>query len=226
MATLGSQVRQGQRGPSQEYLLLDYLQRLGRGSLEDRTAVHLHLSRLRPHNRRAHHIRIAAATFEGIVQNYEGQSFILSNSDIFFICKGASLQDIDTAVMKVRFLFSEDPLAQGDEDEDLGQFVTWYNLENQFDEVLDLSKSLHRERERQARMQASGQTPQNRNRGRKAILTGAACETRRIPRTGGSLEPDAPTVDLRRHPRKPGPACVPRTLCFDPGSTADCPAGV
>lgn len=169
MATMGAQARQGQRGPSQEYLLLDYLQRLARGSLEDRTAVHLHLSRLRPHNRRTHHIRIAAATFEGIVQNYEGQSFILSNSDIFFICKGASLQDIDTAVMKVRFLFSEDPLAQGDEEEDLGRFVTWFNLENQFEEVLDLSKNMHRERERQARMQASGQQPQQRNRGRKAI---------------------------------------------------------
>ncbi|MBU0725788.1 MAG: hypothetical protein KJ904_15930 [Alphaproteobacteria bacterium] len=133
-------------------MLLDYLQRLSRNNLAGRMAVHLHLSRLRPNNRRDHHIRIAAATFEGIVQNYEGQTFILSTSDIFFICKGASLQDIDTAVMKVRFLFSEDPLAQGDDEEDIHKFCTWYNLESQYDDVLEVSKKLHRERERQSRM--------------------------------------------------------------------------
>ncbi|KZC99602.1 hypothetical protein AUP43_14525 [Oceanibaculum pacificum] len=136
-------------------MLLDYLQRLSRNSLGGRMAVHLHLSRLRPNNRRDHHIRIAAATFEGIVQNYEGQTFILSTSDIFFICKGASLQDIDTAVMKVRFLFSEDPLAQGDDEEDIHKFCTWYNLENQYDDVLEVAKKLHRERERQSRMSAT-----------------------------------------------------------------------
>ena len=117
--------------------------------------MHLHLSRLRPNNRRDHHIRIAAATFEGIVQNYEGQTFILSNSDIFFICKGATLQDIDTAVMKVRFLFSEDPLAQGDEEEDIHKFCTWYNMQSQYDDVLEVAKKMHRERERQARMNAT-----------------------------------------------------------------------
>lgn len=154
MAILTQAAQGGQtpRGPSQEYMLLDYLQRLSRNNLEDRTAVHLHLSRLRPNNRRDHHIRIAAATFEGIVQNYEGQTFILSNSDIFFICKGATLQDIDTAVMKVRFLFSEDPLAQGDEEEDIHKFCTWYSLETQYDDVLEVAKKMHRERERQARM--------------------------------------------------------------------------
>src|SRR5258708_4499494 len=40
----------GTRGPSQEYMLLDYLQRMGR-NLEGRRAVHIHLSRLRPQNR-------------------------------------------------------------------------------------------------------------------------------------------------------------------------------
>ena len=56
-----SQIQNRSRGPSQEYLLLDYLQRLGR-NVEGRMAVHIHLSRLRPQNRQEHHIRIAAAT--------------------------------------------------------------------------------------------------------------------------------------------------------------------
>src|SRR3546814_3814772 len=94
-----SQIQNRSRGPSQEYLLLDYLQRLGR-SLDGRMAVHIHLSRLRPQNRQDHHIRIAAATFEGMVNNYEGQIFVLSNSDLFFICKDAAIADIDAAIMK------------------------------------------------------------------------------------------------------------------------------
>jgi EAL domain-containing protein (putative c-di-GMP-specific phosphodiesterase class I) len=135
-------------------LLLDYLQRMGK-NLEGRRAVHIHLSRLKPQNRREYHIKIAAATFEGIVQNFEGQTFILSNSDIFFVCKGASVTDIDTAVMKVRFLFSEDPLSQGDDEEDLARFCTWYNLELQFDEVFQMVQQTHRERERKSRLAVS-----------------------------------------------------------------------
>ncbi|MBI3500079.1 MAG: hypothetical protein HY058_22525 [Proteobacteria bacterium] len=146
-----SQAATGTRGPSQEYMLLDYLQRMGR-NLEGRSAVHIHLSRLRPQNRRDYHIKIAAATFEGIVQNFEGQTFILSNSDIFFVCRGASVTDIDTAVMKVRFLFGEDPLSQGDDEEDLARFCTWYNLELQYDEVFQMVQQMHRERERRNRL--------------------------------------------------------------------------
>ena len=96
------------KGPSQEYLLLDYLQRLGR-SVEGRMAVHIHLSRLRPQNRQDHHVRIAATTFEGMTQTYDGQVFILSSSDLFFVCKDASIDDIDAAILKVRHLFNEDP---------------------------------------------------------------------------------------------------------------------
>ena len=70
------------QGPSQEYLLLDYLQRLNR-SLEGRMAVHIHLSRLRPQNRQDHHVRIAATTFEGMTQTYEVRSSF-SAHPIFF----------------------------------------------------------------------------------------------------------------------------------------------
>lgn len=166
-----SQTQNRSRGPSQEYLLLDYLQRLGR-SLEGRMAVHVHLSRLRPQNRQDHHIRIAAATFEGMVNNYERQIFILSNMDLFFICKDAAIEDIDAAIMKVRYLFSEDPLSQGDEEEDLARFCTWYNVETQHDELLDLVKSMHRERERErkARLAVASEKGQQKAKGSRKAL--------------------------------------------------------
>src|SRR3546814_2172873 len=74
---------------SQEYLLLDYVQRLDRHR-QGRRAVHIHLSRLKPQNRREHHIRIAANTFEELVKQFEGHIFSLSNADLVFVCKGAS----------------------------------------------------------------------------------------------------------------------------------------
>jgi hypothetical protein len=164
-----SQIQNRTRGPSQEYLLLDYMQRLGR-NIDGRMAVHIHLSRLRPQNRQDHHIRIAAATFEGMVQNYEGQIFTLSNSDLFFICKDAAIEDIDAAIMKVRYLFSEDPLSQGDDEEDLARFCTWYNVTTQHEDLLDIVKQMHRERERKNRLAVTQDRSDTRTRsGKKAL---------------------------------------------------------
>jgi hypothetical protein len=164
-----SQIQNRTRGPSQEYLLLDYMQRLGR-NIDGRMAVHIHLSRLRPQNRQDHHIRIAAATFEGMVQNYEGQIFTLSNSDLFFICKDAAIEDIDAAIMKVRYLFSEDPLSQGDDEEDLARFCTWYNVTTQHEDLLDLVKQMHRERERKNRLAVTQDRSDTRTRSGKKSL--------------------------------------------------------
>lgn len=100
------------KGPSQEYLLLDHLNRLGQ-SREERIGLHVHLSRLKPYNRKEHHTRVAAATFDSLIQAYEGQTFVLSNSDIFLTCKGAPAAEVDTTIAKVRFLFSDDLLGQG-----------------------------------------------------------------------------------------------------------------
>ncbi|MBM84737.1 MAG: hypothetical protein CMM47_01770, partial [Rhodospirillaceae bacterium] len=149
-----SQIQSRTGGPSQEYLLLDYMRRLGR-NVEGRKAVQIHLSRLRPRNRKDHHVRIAVATFEEMVQNYEGQIFALGNSDLFYICKDAAVDEIDGAIIKVRYLFNEDPLTQGDDEEDLARFCTWFNVAAQHKELLDLVKQMHRDRERTNRLAAT-----------------------------------------------------------------------
>ena len=146
-----SQIQSRTRGPSQEYLLLDYMRRLGR-NVEGRMAVQIHLSRLRPRNRHDHHIRIAAATFEEMVQNYEGQIFTLGNSDLFYISKDPVIDDIEGAIIKVRYLFNEDPLTEGEDEDDLARFCTWYNVASQHKELLDLVKQMHRDRERTNRL--------------------------------------------------------------------------
>lgn len=120
---------------SQEAQLLDYAQRLNRHRA-GRRAVHIHLSKLRPYNRRAQHLRIATNTFETLVRAYEGQIFSLANADIVFIAKGASQSDIDGAVLRLRYLFSEDPVIQNDDPHGPDRFCTWYDIENGYEAFL------------------------------------------------------------------------------------------
>jgi len=113
----------------QEKLLLDYVQRLDRFR-DGRRAVHLHLSRLRPYNRRDHHMRIAGTTFDSLIKKFDGGLFRLHNGDLVFIAKGAAIADIDEAVLRLRFLFSEDPLLNNPAND--GGFCTWYELEREY----------------------------------------------------------------------------------------------
>src|SRR3989304_3861741 len=92
---------------TQESLLLDYVHRLD-SHKAGRKAVHVHLSRLQPFNRREHHVRIAANTFEPLIKLHEGQLFVLKNSDLFFFYKTAAQIDVETSLLRLRFLFSDD----------------------------------------------------------------------------------------------------------------------
>ncbi len=111
---------------SDEALLYDHAQRLARFS-EGRRAVQLHLSRLRPYNRRQHHLRIAASILEPLISGHEGVLFRLYNDDLIVVCRGASVAEIDDYVLRLRFLFSEDPLLKHDET-DGEEFCSWYDL--------------------------------------------------------------------------------------------------
>jgi EAL domain-containing protein (putative c-di-GMP-specific phosphodiesterase class I) len=138
-----------------EYRLYEYLQRLSR-NLEGRRAIQIHLSRLRPYNRKEHHVRIAFATFESMMANFEGQAFSLSNADIFYVGRGATHTDLDTAVMKVRHLFGEDPLTHGEDEEEIARFCTWYKVEDQFEEIIEMVQQMHKDAERRARLAKPG----------------------------------------------------------------------
>ena len=139
---------------SQAYLLLDYAQRLDRHR-EGRHAVHIHLSRLKPQNRREQHIRVAVNSFEEVVSQYEGQVFVLSNSDLVFICKDARIKDIDEAVMRLRYLFGEDPLTQGPDEEVMARFCTWHNIETGYQSFVDTAERLYAEEQTRERRLAA-----------------------------------------------------------------------
>lgn len=128
--------------PDHEELMLDYAVRLRRHTV-DRRAVHIHLSRLSPNYRRSTHIRIAANSFNNLVQDHEGQCFRLINGDLIVIVKDATVAQIDEVVLRLRYLFSDDPLIAEDSHDDPQHFCTWFDLEEDYEQFLSLIRRLH-----------------------------------------------------------------------------------
>ena len=125
---------------NQEAALLDFVERL-RKFTKGRRAVHIRLSKLRPYNRRAHHMRIAASAFDPLVRDYDAAVFRLFNNDLVIICNGADVADMDHPVLHLRYLFAEDPLIKNDEAGDV-EFCTWFDLENDYSDLCDLAQRM------------------------------------------------------------------------------------
>ncbi|MEQ8319164.1 MAG: hypothetical protein RH946_02785 [Rhodospirillales bacterium] len=126
--------------PSQEKLLTDYVRRLEK--LKDgRGLAHIHLSQLRPFNRRDQHIRTAAQNFDSLVKDMSGQLFTVKNADLFFFFKSAAKPQVETVIQKIRFLFGDDPLVD-EEGKDGREFATWYDATSQYEEIVQLVQNL------------------------------------------------------------------------------------
>jgi hypothetical protein len=135
---MASPPESSRRKISQENLLLDYVRRLETRKT-NRKAVQINLSQLRPINRREHHVRIAAENFEALIKDLHGQLFILKNSDLFFVYQASIQPEVETAVQRVRYLFSDDPLlVEGD----ASLFCTWLDVENQYPKILQMVQKL------------------------------------------------------------------------------------
>ena len=114
--------------------LKDFVMELKRHT-KGRRAVHIHVSRLLRHHQEAAFRREAAVLIKSIVKKFPGsRNFSLSNNDFIFVTNGASLDDIEPALVAIRKIFKDDPLIlsldpiQGKSD----NFTVWYNLVKEF----------------------------------------------------------------------------------------------
>jgi hypothetical protein len=128
--------------------LLAYVKRLERNYYDWR-AVHLHLSGLKAHNRRDYQLRVAASEFDRLLRQFNSELFQLRNGDIVYLWHGGSFAEVDPVVLRLRYLFSDDPLANPTtpEPEDAAEppievtdgpveprkFCTWFELEREYD---------------------------------------------------------------------------------------------
>lgn len=114
------------KSQTQEAVLLDKLARIEENP-SGYFAVHLHLSQLRASNRQPHFINIATRVFDNLVAGNDAIVYSMMNKDLVLLCREVLVEDIDPYIDKVRAMFSEDPVAIGDDDfED--RLTTWYDL--------------------------------------------------------------------------------------------------
>ena len=130
----------------QEPLLLDYVRRLEKHRRGRQVAI-IHLSYLQPQNRREQHVRAAMNSFEALIKALRGQLFVLSNSDLVFIFKDAALDETEAAIVKMKFLFSDDPLLVDEGAPGRPAFVDWFDMESDYDALLMLAQRAAHEEE-------------------------------------------------------------------------------
>ncbi|MEA1938778.1 MAG: hypothetical protein U9N14_06785 [Pseudomonadota bacterium] len=126
-----------------ERMLLEHIDRL-RKYPEDRIAVHICLSMLQAQNRREHHMRVAASTFEQFVSQHEGQMFVLHNHDIVFVGRSVAISQIEKGVTRLKYLFNEDPLFQFETENSQPDFAYWWRLDSDFDAFYAAIRKLYR----------------------------------------------------------------------------------
>ncbi|MFQ5533828.1 MAG: hypothetical protein ACE5EM_03285 [Sphingomonadales bacterium] len=134
-----------QKLPNHEELLLDYTERLKKHR-QDRRALHVRLSQLARHNRQDHHLLIAEDAFDKLIKVYSGQIFRLWNHDLVFIGKNVPDHAIDDIILKLRFMFREDPFIELSENETKeNAFCVKYDIEKNYSGFLWTVREWHRQ---------------------------------------------------------------------------------
>lgn len=84
-------------------------------------------------------MRVAVSTFDELIRDFDGVLYRLFNNDLVVILNGAGVADIDHGILNLRYLFKDDPLLKSDE-EGNARFCTWFDLEEDYDELLELAR--------------------------------------------------------------------------------------
>lgn len=131
-----------------EEALYEYVKSLKRHA-KDRRAVHVKLSVLGKYYRQMHHLRTVTKSFDKLLKRFEGQLFLLSNSDIVLCLKGVKISEIDDVIIKVRYMFEDDETLRSLEaksDEDV--LCRWFDLSEDYTAFLEFAeKRLDQDRE-------------------------------------------------------------------------------
>jgi hypothetical protein len=129
---------------SSEFSLVDYLERTA-PRRHDKIGLICHLSRLQPYNRRPHHIRVAYNTFDTLLGQFEGKMFSLRNNDIVFIGHSSARDKLNEAIVKMRYLFSSDPLIVNKVDDlsSVSSFATWFQLDRDYDNLMEQARRMY-----------------------------------------------------------------------------------
>tara|TARA_R110002096_G_scaffold76069_73_gene180104 strand:+ start:6906 stop:8240 length:1335 start_codon:yes stop_codon:yes gene_type:complete len=100
-------------------------------------AIHLHFSLLDRHHQQPYHRRQIATAFNKLVKNKQGRLFWTRKFDVLFMCKDASISEMDIAIVAARRAVQDSPIIK--EYKDAGRdadLCDWYDLEKDLDQFV------------------------------------------------------------------------------------------
>lgn len=122
-------------------LILDYLAKI-EAEQENYSVVYLFLSKLQNQKLKAMQRQNLIETFENVIKKSGGEIFGLPNEDMVVFYHKRANEEIQACLIKVRFIFHDDPLLQKSFDVEQSGFVKFYNLETEVEDFKKTVRSL------------------------------------------------------------------------------------
>ncbi len=122
-------------------LILDYLAKID-AELPNYGVLYIHLSKLQNQKLKTLQRQSLIETFENVIKKNGGEIFGLPNDDMVVFYHQNSGEEIQACLVKIRFMFHDDPLLQNAFDLEQAGFVKFYNLAAQVDEFKKTVQSL------------------------------------------------------------------------------------
>ncbi len=122
-------------------LILDYLAKIDT-ELQNYGVLYVHLSKLQSQKLKTMQRQNLIETFENVIKKNGGEIFGLPNEDMVVFYHVNSEEEIQACLVKIRFMFHDDPLLQNSFDLEQAGFVKFYHLVTQADEFKKTVQSL------------------------------------------------------------------------------------
>lgn len=120
-------------------LILDYLVRIEK-DLGQYRALYIYISKLQNQKLKATQRQMLIETFENVIKKSGGEIFGMPNEDMVIVFNKSAYDEIRACLVKVRFMFHDDPLIQSSFDLEQINFVQFFDLGNGASEFKNIIK--------------------------------------------------------------------------------------
>ncbi len=122
-------------------------------------AISLHFKKLLEHYRSEYQIKIATNLMNDILGERDGAIYLSEDASINIMVRHLPKPLLDKMLFQLRYLFMDDPLAYTMEGDENPEFVSFYDMETQWQEFMDLSKRRLVTRVRKTHAEQRGLSP-------------------------------------------------------------------
>ncbi|MBI1275046.1 EAL domain-containing protein [bacterium] len=122
-----------------EIKLVEFLNSIA-GDLASWRSVHLRFSELLEHHRNDYQTKIAINVVQDYVKDGEGSIFILKDRDIVLLCKGITKSQLEKMIFRLRYLYTDDPLAYDTEGSENPNFSSIHDLSLGDDALVEIAR--------------------------------------------------------------------------------------